>query len=151
MREIKDLGQVRHKDRNYRHALFECPICGKIVEKIKKDGIRIKSCSYKCSQKFKEERVNYRPYVIISGYKYLYKPNHPKTLKNELYIAEHRYIFEQNIGRYLKDDEVVHHLNGNKLDNRFSNLILLSSSDHSKLHAYYSQINKRGGIDNVAI
>ena len=38
-------------------------------------------------------------------------------------------------GRYLKENEVVHHINENKLDNRPENLEVMTASEHIKLHA----------------
>ena len=46
----------------------------------------------------------------------------------------YRKIVENFIGRELKSDEVVHHVNGNPKDNRIQNLRIMSSSDHAKLH-----------------
>jgi predicted DNA-binding protein YlxM (UPF0122 family) len=68
------------------------------------------------------------------GYVQIKKPNHPNA-DSCGYVYEHRYLIEQKIGRRLKTEEHVHHVNGIKNDNRLENLQLMTNIDHIKLHA----------------
>lgn len=56
---------------------------------------------------------------------------------------EHRYIMEQYLGRKLKRNEVVHHKDGNKLNNDINNLELMTLSEHSRMH----QVGKKHSED----
>ena len=46
----------------------------------------------------------------------------------------HRHLMETIIGRKLGKDEVVHHKDGNPLNNSPDNLIVMTRSEHTKLH-----------------
>ena len=74
--------------------------------------------------------------VISKGdYNYALVRNHPNATKNG-YVLLHRIIMENHLGRLLNTDEVVHHLNHNKKDNRLENLQILSNKEHSKIHGF---------------
>lgn len=53
---------------------------------------------------------------------------------NKRRVYEHVLLIEQQIGRKLFRDEVVHHIDGNSLNNNINNLILLTRDEHSRLH-----------------
>lgn len=46
----------------------------------------------------------------------------------------HRVIAEQMLGRPLRKDEIVHHIDGNKHNNDPSNLRIMTQSEHAKIH-----------------
>jgi hypothetical protein len=56
------------------------------------------------------------------------------TFRNGRLLPLHRHIMQEHLGRELRSDMVVHHVNGDIHDNRVENLEVMSSSDHSRLH-----------------
>jgi hypothetical protein len=61
-------------------------------------------------------------------------------------VLEHRHVAEREIGRPLRDDEDVHHDNRQSDDNHPANLVVLTKSEHAKLHA----VQRTGGSNPSA-
>jgi len=68
-----------------------------------------------------------------SGYWLISKPEHPMANSNGN-IFEHRLVMEKELRRYLRKDEIIHHIDFNPENNNLNNLYLTTSSKHSKLH-----------------
>lgn len=68
------------------------------------------------------------------GYILLRRPDHPRADARG-YVFEHILVAEKILGRPIEKHEVVHHRNFIKDDNRPANLIVMTISEHQKLHA----------------
>lgn len=76
--------------------------------------------------KYKSKRRPVKRYVQVSmGYRN--KSGHLH------YGYAHRLEMEKHLGRKLRRDEVVHHIDGNSQNNDINNLQLMSFSEHSKM------------------
>lgn len=75
------------------------------------------------------------------GYVLLKLPTHPFASRHG-YVREHRLVVEKDLGRYLTTDEVIHHKNGAKNDNRISNLELMTKSEHMSHHGSIERWSK---------
>lgn len=65
--------------------------------------------------------------IDSSGYKQVY-------VKGKI-VRDHRIVYEEHHGVSLSSNDVIHHKNGVKNDNRIENLQLMTRSEHTSLHA----------------
>jgi hypothetical protein len=68
-----------------------------------------------------------------NGYIYLYNPRHPRNINGG--VPEQVIVMEKHIGRHLVPNEIVHHVNGIKTDNKLSNLQLMTDKEHRGYHS----------------
>ena len=79
------------------------------------------------------------------GYREIQSIGHPFAVGRSQYVLEHRLVAEQYLltdensvviegRRYLSPDHVVHHKNGDRLDNRAENLCVMSLREHQSMH-----------------
>lgn len=73
-------------------------------------------------------------YVLIRVYGRPSASKSPSKHNGGAYIAEHRLVMENHLGRSLLATEVVHHRNGDKQDNRIENLELFGSNAEHLRH-----------------
>ncbi len=119
---------------------IKCEVCKKkFLTKNHLRGIR-KTCSRKCGGKnWTKKMTGHKPFhykggrLVRKGYIYLLAKKHPNNDRDG-YVLEHRLVVEKSLNRFLKKNEIIHHINGIKDDNRIENLELLSASEHAKRH-----------------
>jgi len=113
-----------------------------------KTSLRLKQftgCCQKCYRKHRKVTLRSNERIIRNQDDYVYR--HRQTYTDEewsllksmavgnCYVLEHRAVVALELGRPLKRSESVHHVNGDKQDNRIENLEVFDKSSHSILHA----------------
>jgi hypothetical protein len=134
-----DKGQWWYQGKIYRTRAHvrKCDVCGDhfLCNLFRKSN---RTCSHSCGMVLynrenpgKHAGENSRAWKggkqTRNGYVFIHRPGHPSCRGNQrAYVAEHRLVMEQVLGRFLVDGENVHHKNGVRDDNRPENLELWS-------------------------
>jgi hypothetical protein len=106
------------------------------VTEDKRDSIS----NYKYVGGFGSENINWKGgRNKCNGYNMLRREGHPKARKHGCYVYEHILVYEHYL-KILFDEEVyiprgidVHHINGDKTDNRIANLEVMTHSNHLRM------------------
>lgn len=115
-----------------------CQCCGRpfVTTESRVSSGRGKCCSRACENKRRGDSMsggrnpNWKggEWLSSSGYRAC-------NVGHGEYERQHRIVAETILGRELLHGEVVHHVNGDKADNRAENLQVMSSAEHVRLHA----------------
>lgn len=115
--------EERHPENNQIMWLLQCD-CGNTCKSTTSNFRNQTSCGCKNTwhpnYKHQEKSYDGKGYVRVRA------PEHPRAHQGR--VLEHTLKMERKLGRYLTNDEQVHHINGVKDDNRLSNLELWSTS-----------------------
>lgn len=78
-------------------------------------------------RKVKDAYGNFRKHIKL--------PNHPATTNKSSWVIHARWVMELHLNRFLKSNDIVHHINGNTLDDRVQNLrVFESKRQHFIVH-----------------
>jgi endogenous inhibitor of DNA gyrase (YacG/DUF329 family) len=114
---------------------LSCEHCGKAFQ-VKPSASERRFCSKECEGRSRWKRVQGRTH---NGKPVLHNPQgyvkiwEPSLDPRRSWVLEHRYVVEQAIGRKLRADEHVHHVNGDRADNRLENLEVIDPTSHQSI------------------
>jgi hypothetical protein len=109
-------------------------------------GIKIRTSGYKSPKHVKyygDKHYNWKGgHYTSKGYVFEYCPDHPNNCDG--YVLQHRLVVERSIGRILDKEELVHHINGVKTDNRIENLAIMKRGEHIRSHKVNAPRDDKG-------
>jgi hypothetical protein len=139
LRRLRESTKKRLMDKGRYTWKKNCLACGKEYQANRKDQKFCFSCA-------KLRQTLFIP--VTNRYVYVNVANRQDSENN----WAHRRLAEQILGRRLNTHEIIHHIDGNPKNNIPTNLIVISRSNHGKLHKYLADqrvILEKSGNENL--
>lgn len=113
-----------------------CRGCGTVFTPRFRWHARQAFCTQRCATRHAVTSPNHRKNLIAANRR---RGDEIRGSGKSAYVkrggrAEHRVVMEQELGRALTSDEIVHHIDGNTRNNDPSNLEITTRSEHAKMH-----------------
>lgn len=135
------------------NVFYDCIVCGKHVEKYLAPSAQASGVNTMefCSRTCKGKHLSGDRHPLWKGgqwkssdYVHTHFPSHP-CADHHGTVPEHRLVMEKYLGRYLEEEEVVHHRDSNPGNNELSNLKLFAThADHMAYHSQNRERNSKG-------
>lgn len=119
----------------------QCSCTNKTVLVVRGNCLRQKEtrscgCLHKerSSKQIGAKNPNWKGGIKRSGGRvFVQRPSHPYASKQG-YVLGYRLKMERRIGRYLRPEEVVHHIDGDKSNDAQGNLMLFANDSEHRMH-----------------
>lgn len=116
---------LRYRSQLKRNGKDVEPVCRKCLSKYLKN-IPAENAAHWINEKTKDRWGHILIHKSLVPEKYHY------LVCKKNYLFEHRFIMAKKISRKLKQEEIVHHINGAPDDNRPENLVIVDKNNHER-------------------
>ena len=116
--------KIQSAESKKRQVKWRCIICGK----------RLKDYRNKFCRMCFKEYVRGENNPSWNGGQFINAKGYTVIWQSSRYIQESHIVWERTHGMKLPDNLILHHINGNTKDNRPSNLMAMTRSNHTILH-----------------
>lgn len=129
--------------------IVQCAQCGKTITRRKR--CKQYFCSVEHRNQWNRENVDFAGLSRGHRAKHLTELNNKRNPhcrvadRGKPNSQKARRIAEEYLGRRLQAGEVVHHMNGNAMDNDTSNLLVMTDKEHKQLHMQLAMEQMEGG------